>query len=180
MTHAREISAAIKVRAKSAEMEGVVYAEVYLPIDFDALLEFEALVAARVRAEGISYDEAVLDVSASQPELADRALRPIDSQGEFMRAHTVQALAELWMRSSRAFDTDHNRQATEACWVIGSFVNDATIASPSFWPGAWVVVFRFDKASAEWASIVSGERQAVSFMAWTADETVTIRVEEVP
>lgn len=156
-----------QVAAKAVdELRGLVWFEVYLPIDLEALAAFVALEKEKGSA-----------VAAAQadPELAARALTPIDSQGEAMRPEDLRLLAERFLTVSRQVDTDHDRIAKSSIQVVESWINGPEVASPKFWPGAWVVTFKFDTGSEEWTRFLSGELQAVSFMAHTSRTLVTFR-----
>lgn len=161
-----------QVAAKAVdELRGLVWFEVYLPIDLEALAEFSALEAekgsARLAAE-------------ADPELAARALTPIDTQGEAMRAEDLQTLAHRWLTVSRQIDADHDKAPRYSIRVVESWINGPEVASPKFWPGAWIVVFQFDRTSEEWTRFLAGELQAVSFMAHTSRTLVTFRPVETP
>lgn len=135
---------------------GLVWVEAYLPLDPAAFAAFEVLRA--------SLGSAVA-AAASDPELARRALTPIDSHGEAMLAADVEKLAHRFVLQSRKMDLQHSEEASPALAVVESFVNGPEVASPHFWPGAWVVVFEVAPGSPEWKGIESGALNAVSFQA---------------
>lgn len=151
---------------KVDELRGLVWFEVYLPVDLAAVAEFAALE----KSAGSAVAAAALD-----PELAARALTPIDTQGEAMLAEDLVTLAHRWLTVSRRIDADHDKIDRSSIQVVESFVNGPEVASPAFWPGAWVVVFRFDLASEEWTRFLAGDLNAVSFMAHTERQLVTFR-----
>jgi len=138
--------------------EGLVWVEVYLPFDPDAFRSFMALTAKH----GSAAAAAALD-----PELASKALDPIDSEGEAMMAPDLQQLAHGYLAGSRKVDVMHDEAAIETVQIVESFRNTEEVGSPHFAAGAWVVVLKVDKGSEEWRRIEANELDAVSFMAWT-------------
>lgn len=161
-----------EIAAKAVdELRGLVWFEVYLPVDLAAVAEFAALA----KSAGSAVAAASLD-----PDLATRALTPIDSQGEAMQAEDLRLLAHRWLTVSRKVDADHDKIERPTIQVVESFLNGPEVASPKFWAGAWVVVFLFDLASEEWARFLAGEIQAVSFMAHTDRQLVAFRPLEEP
>ncbi len=138
--------------------QGLVWVEAYLPFDPQAFQAFTR--------KWIACGRSATAVEKADPELARRALTPIDSQGEAMLAEDVQALAHAFITKSRKMDVQHDERARKSLELVESFVNGPEVASPNFWPGAWVVVFRVEKGSQEWADIESGRLDAVSFQGW--------------
>jgi len=144
-----------RVRKSERSMsEGLIWVEVYLPFDPEAFAKFSALEAKLGSAEL---------AAATAPDLADRALTPIDSHGEAMLGEDVARMARRYLADYRKVDQRHDLQPVTTVRVVESFVNGPEVASPNYWPGAWVVVLQVDPGSAEWAAIEDGTYNAVSF-----------------
>lgn len=140
--------------------EGRVWVEAYLPFDPEAFAAFTR------KALELGGDEAAYQAAATaDPELARKALTPIDSHGEAMLAEDLAELADRFLVESRKVDVMHDEQARAGVAVVGSFVNGPEIASPAFWPGAWVVVLKVEPWTPEFQAIQKGELNAVSFQA---------------
>ncbi len=156
-THCGVHSRVVRVRKSTGRgmQEGLLYVEAYLPLDTQAFAEFSHLVA-KVGAE---------QAAADNPELAKKALTPIDSHGEAMLQEDLIQLAHAFLVESRKMDVQHDEDARDALDIVQSFVNTEEIASPHYWPGAWVVVVRVKKGTPEWDAVESGELDAVSFAA---------------
>lgn len=146
----------VQVRKGRGMQRGLIWVEVYLPFDAAAFAAFTALV--------LQLGSAVA-AAAHDPDLAKRALTPIDAHGEAMLAEDVEALAHGYLADSRAMDVMHDQSARSSLTVVESFVNGPEVASPHFWPGAWVIVMRVDPGSPEWDAIDAGKLGAVSFQA---------------
>lgn len=150
---------------------GRVWVEVFLPFDPAAYVSFLEL------AEALGGGETGIAAAAkADPALAERALAPIDSQGEAMTAPELQELADLFLLESRKMDAKHDYQARSSLKVVGSFINDEHVASPKFWPGAWVIVFTADPVSVEFKGIENGDYNAVSFNASVIKRPVVANV----
>lgn len=147
-----------KVRkANGRELErGLVWVEAYLPFDPHAFGEFSR--------KCVELGSAVA-VAAAEPELARKALTPIDAHGEAMLAADVELLAHRYLTLSRKMDVQHDETARKSVRIVESFVNGPEVESPHFYPGAWVVVFQVDPGSPEWEAVQKGELNAVSFQA---------------
>lgn len=141
-------------KASRALALGLVWVEAYLPLDVEAFGAFNDLI----RTAGSAAAAAQQD-----PDLARRALTPVDTHGEAMLQEDVQALAHRFLTDSRKMDVQHDESARSSLRVVESFVNGPEVASPNFWPGAWVVVFSVAPGSQEWADIEAGRLNAVSF-----------------
>lgn len=156
----------MRVRKTARQLDaGLVWVEAYLPLDVQAFAEFSQKVAELGSAEL---------VAKADPDLARRALDPVDSHGEAMLREDLVKLAHGFLEQSRKMDVQHDENARSSLHLVESFMNGPEIASPNFAPGAWVVVFKCDPGSAEWAQIEKGELNAVSFQAWTTKVQVTI------
>lgn len=140
--------------------EGRIWVEAYLPFDPGA---FEAFTRKALELGGgaAGYRAAAL----VDPELARRALEPIDAHGEAMLAEDLEALADRFLVQSRRVDVQHDEHARAGVHVVGSFVNGPEIASPNFYAGAWVVVIKVESWTPEFAQIKAGKLNAVSFQA---------------
>ena len=159
---------AVRVRKGGRGMsEGLVWVECYLPFDPEAFHEFTAKCA--------ELGGAVL-AEAAHPELARKALTPIDTQGEAMLADDLLQLAHGFMVQSRKIDVMHDEDTRPTVQIVQSFVNTPEINSPNFWPGAWVAVLKVDEGSEEWDAIESGELNAVSFQALVGKMPITARL----
>lgn len=160
----------VKVRkgAGRGMADGLVWVEAYLPFDVQAFHAFSGLVAKHGSA---------LEAAAVDPELADRALTPIDTHGEAMLPPALQALAHGFLVQSRKIDVMHDRQARDEVQIVESFVNGPEIASPHFWPGAWVVVLKMDPEGETFARVESGELDAVSFMALVTKQPIAANLD---
>lgn len=148
----------VKVAKSPRSMEeGLVWVEVYLPFDPPAFAEFQSAVHKH---------GSVQKATDADPDLADRALTPIDSHGEAMLPDDVRKLAHRFLQKSRKHDKFHDERPTDDVQLVESFVNSEEVASPHFWPGSWVVVMRVAKGSDTWRQIESGAIDAVSFQAY--------------
>lgn len=148
--------------------EGLVYVEAYLPLDPEAFNEFTQKWVELGNAEA---------VKAAHPELARKALTPIDTQGEAMLQTDVLELAHSFLTQSRKIDVMHDEATRDSVQIVQSFVNTEEIGSPHFWPGSWVTVLKVAKGSPEFAAIESGELDAVSFQAHVGKVPITADVE---
>lgn len=158
-----------RVRVAKSGPEGLVMAEVYLPFDAVSFGEFQELVIAN----GGDYDAA----AAAAPELAHKAMMPIDSHGEAMLAPDIKAMAFEFVER-RAVDVQHDNEARPTVKVVQSFINDDLVASPHYWPGAWVLGVKVDTSSDEWAKIERGEIGAFSFQARVSKARVMVKISE--
>lgn len=154
--------------------EGLIWVEAYLPFDVAAFAAFEALARKKGKGGAPDYDAA----AAADPELAKKALEPIDSHGEAMLQEDVIALAHAFLVQSRKMDVAHDQAARPTLELVESFVNGPEIASPHFAPGAWVVVFKVAAGSAEWEAVQKGELNAVSFQAVVSKVPITVILKE--
>ena len=148
--------------------EGLVYVEAYLPFDVEAFAEF----AHKLKTAG-----SAVAVQKADPDLAERALVPIDTHGEAMLQEDVIALAHAFVLQSRKIDVMHDGQVRNGVQVVQTFVNTPEIASPHFWPGAWVTVLKIDPGSPEWAEVESGALDAVSFQGFVSKVPITVAAE---
>jgi hypothetical protein len=147
----------VRVRKASRDMErGLVWVEAYLPFDVAAFSDFTALIKQHGTAQA---------AAKADPELARKALEPLDSQGEAMLADDLEKLAHCFVVESRKMDVQHDQRARGTVQLVESFLNGPEVASPNFWPGAWVTVFEVQRGSAEWTAIEKGDLNAVSFQA---------------
>lgn len=146
----------VRVRKGQGMTEGLVYVEAYLPFDPAAFHAF----AAKMAQHGSAAKAAKAD-----PELAEKALTPIDTDGEAMLQEDVIKLAHRFVTQSQKMDIMHDLTPDRGARVVQTFVNTPEIASPLWWPGAWVVVLKVEKGSEAWQRIESGELGAVSFQA---------------
>lgn len=145
----------VRVRKAAGELvEGVVWVEVYLPFDAAAFQAFSALMATKGSA---------VEAAKADPALASKALEPIDAHGEAMLPSDLEALAFGFLTSSRKIDVMHDQNARASVAVVQSFVNTPEIASPNFYPGAWVVALKMAPGSPEFEAAVAGGIDAVSF-----------------
>lgn len=149
--------------------EGLVYVEAYLPFDPEAFGDFQTAVKLHGNA---------VKAAAAEPELARKALDPIDTHGEAMLPGDLLELAHGFLTRSSKMDVGHDEQARTSIAVVESFVNTPEIASPHFFPGAWVVVVKVEPGSDEWAAIEAGELDAVSFQATVLKVPVTVKIQE--
>ena len=141
-------------KADRSMTQGLIWVEVYLPFDAEAFAQFSALEAQLGSAEL---------AAATAPDLAARALTPIDSQGEAMFAEDIVRMAHRYLVMYRQIDQRHDLNDVQTVRVVESFVNGPEVQSPLYWPGAWVVVLQVDPGSAEWTAIEDGTYNAVSF-----------------
>ena len=151
--------------------EGLIWVECYLPFDATAFNEFVQKWMKLGSAEA---------VKKSDPDLADRALTPIDTQGEAMLPDHLLELAHSFLSDCRKMDVMHDDRARDSVQVVQSFVNTAEVASPNFWPGAWVCVLKADPNSDEFARIASGELDPVSFQGMVTKIPITARLQQEP
>lgn len=154
------------VKATTIERDGLergrIWVEAYLPFDAAAFAEFTRL-AVQLGAGGPANYRAA---AASDPALARRALDPIDSHGEAMLPADLEALADRFIRESRKIDVQHDESARQGVHLVGSFVNGPEIASPHYFPGAWVTVLDVEPWTPEFQAIKAGTLNAVSFQAY--------------
>ena len=150
--------------------QGLVWVEVYLPFDPVSFADFQAAVK--------EYGSAV-EAEKALPDLARKALTPIDTHGEAMLAADLEQLAHAFLVRSRKHDVEHDEAVVGSVHTVESFLNGPEVASPHFWPGAWVVVLKVDRDSEEWRRIESGELDAVSFQAFVSKQPIIVR-EEAP
>lgn len=147
------------VRVRKAEgrglEQGLVWVEVYLPFDLQAFAAFSQVV----KANGGD----VVKAATADPEIASKALTPIDAHGEAMIPADLQKLAHGFLVESRQIDVLHDTTVRKSVAVVESFLNTPEIGSPQFYPGAWVVCLRLEPDSAEWKAVDSGALDAVSF-----------------
>lgn len=151
--------------------EGLVWVEAYLPFDPESFAAF----AAKARELGSAVAAATAD-----PALAAKALDPIDAHGEAMLLEDLALLAHTFLVESRKIDVMHDEAARSSVRVVESFVNTPEVASPNYYPGAWVVVLKIDPGSPEWAEVEKGAIDAVSFQAFVKKVPVTIALQERP
>lgn len=144
-------------RARRTMTRGLVWVEVYRPMDMAAWKDFSALCKA---AGGIKA------AAAQDPGLAERALTPIDWYGTGMLPQDLESFAHAYLVLSRQVDVQHDQRPIDEARIVQSFLNTDEIGSPHYWPGAWVVVIEVDPASAVWKAIESGKINAVSIMAF--------------
>lgn len=153
----------VRVRKAGGELsEGLVWVEVYLPFDVEAWSGFQALVT--------KHGGDLVKAEAADPVLASKALTPIDAHGEAMTADDLQQLAHGFLVSSRKIDVMHDQAARASVQVVESFRNTEEIASPNFYPGAWVLCLKVAPGSDEWKALEGGTLDAVSF------ETTVVKV----
>ena len=159
----------VRVRKGRGLTEGLVYVEAYLPFDPAAFGEFSLLV-----------DEhgSVAKAAEADPKLASKALEPLDMHGEAMLQGDVIDLAHRFLLQSRKMDVNHDNFARESLAVVQTFVNTPEIASPNWYPGAWVVAFKVAPDTPEWNDIEEGILNAVSFEALVAHAPVIITPSE--
>ncbi|MGB0685821.1 MAG: XkdF-like putative serine protease domain-containing protein [Planctomycetota bacterium] len=157
-----------KVRKADGMSEGLVWVEAYLPLDIESYAQFQALV--------VKHGSAV-QAAAINPELASKALTPVDAHGEAMLPEGVVQLAHGFITNCRKIDVLHNEQVRNDVQVVESFVNGPEIASPNFWPGSWVCVLKVDPASELFPLVESEQLDAVSFQGWVVKTPVVINVE---
>lgn len=147
--------------------EGLVWVEAYLPLDVEALAAFVA------KAQELGGPELAAE---ADPELASKALEPIDAHGEAMLPEAVIALAHGYLTDCRKVDVMHDGVARTEVDVVESFVNGPEVESPHFYPGAWVSVLKIDPASQLFADVDAGKLDAVSFQAWVSKVPVTVNL----
>lgn len=146
---------------------GRVWVEVYRPFDPVKYAEFMRLVQANGGG-----DDGIRAAAEADPELAELALSPIDAHGEAMIAPDLEALADGYLKQSRLVDVGHDEISRDTVAIVGSFLNTPEIASPHYFPGAWVVVLQVDETSPEFAQIKAGTLNAVSFQAYVKKLTI--------
>jgi hypothetical protein len=144
-------------RTRRLMTRGLIWVEVYRPMDMQAWKDFSAAVKA---AGGIEA------AAAKDPGLAERALTPIDWYGTGMLPGDLESFAHAYLVLSRQVDVQHDQRPTDSARIVQSFLNTDEIASPNYWPGAWVVVIEVDPGSALWSDIEAGKINAVSIMAF--------------
>jgi len=156
-----------RVRKGRGMTEGLIWVEAYLPFNVEAFTEYVSKFADLGSAEL---------VRKAHPDLADRALVPIDSHGEAMLPDDLLQLAHGFLTQSRKIDVMHDEFARDSVEVVQSFVNTDEVASPNFWPGAWVTVLKVAKGSAEWDALQRGDLDAVSFQAMVSKLPITAQL----
>ena len=156
----------VRVRKGRGMQEGIVYVEVYLPFDPEAFGDFQTVLA--------KHGGDVAAAATASPELASKALEPVDLHGEAMLQGDVIDLAHRFLIQSRKMDVQHDRETRDSLQVVESFCNTPEIESPHWYPGAWVVAFKVDQASEEWGLIEDGVLDAVSFEALVVQLPVVI------
>lgn len=156
----------VRVRKGRGLTEGLVYVEAYLPFDPDAFGAFGV--------EVLAHGGDVAKAAAANPELASKALEPVDLHGEAMLQGDVIDLAHRFLLQSRKMDVGHDGIPRDSLQVVQTFVNTAEIESPHWYPGAWVVAFKVEEGSPEWGMIEEGVLDAVSFEALVARLPVVI------
>lgn len=160
----RPVHASRVVKAETVTRDGMeqgrVWVEAYLPFDPGAFAAF-----TRKALELGGGAEGYRAAMAAAPELARKALEPIDSHGEAMLAEDLEALADAFLVESRKVDVQHDEQARAGVSVVGSFLNGPEVGSPNFYPGAWVVVLKVEPWTPEFKAIKAGTLNAVSFQA---------------
>lgn len=149
--------------------EGRIWVEAYLPFDPAAFQAFTRK-ALELGGGAAGYRAAAL----VDPELARRALEPIDAHGEAMLPADLEALADRFLVQSRRVDVQHDEVARAGVHVVGSFVNGPEIASPNFWPGAWIVVLKVESWTPEFQAIKAGTLNAVSFQAYVRKVPIVV------
>lgn len=157
--HTPQQPSAIVVRTRRELTRGLVWVEVYRPFDLQAWQEWSKLVLAA----GSHAAAAELD-----PALASRALGPVDMHKTGMLAPDLERFAREYLVRSRRTDRQHDTVPREDVRVVESFINGPEVASPNFWPGAWVAVLEIDKDSKIWRDVESGVLNGVSIMAFAA------------
>lgn len=157
-----------RVRKGRGMTEGLLYVEAYLPFDPVAFTEFVKKWQELGSAEA---------VEAAYPELAKKALVPIDTDGEAMLQDHVIKLAHAFMEQSQKMDVQHDGWERDSMQVVQSFVNTPEIASPNWWPGAWVTVIKVQKGTPEWDLFESGDLNAVSFQGDVIKTPVTANID---
>ncbi len=160
-----------KVTNARGMVEGRVWVEAYLPFNPEAFAAFAAK-AAELGTGAAGWKAAAV----ADPELATKALTPIDAHGEAMLADDLEALADGFLVESRKIDAYHDQQVRPGVQVVGSFLNTAEVASPKFWPGAWVVVLRIAPDAPEFLAVEKGELNAVSFQAMVRKFPIAPRI----
>lgn len=156
----------VQVKKNRGMEDGLVWVEVYLPFDPSAFSEFQSLVTKAGSA---------VEAAKQNPDLANRALIPIDSHGEAMLQDDVQTLAHRFITKSRKHDIEHSEVVVDDVETVESFINGPEVSSPHFYPGAWVVVLKVAKGSEAWDRINSGELDAVSFQAFVKKQPIVAR-----
>ncbi len=177
MEGARQITGRVVRTRKGAVRgldRGLIYLEAYLPFDPVAFAELEGLaleLAAKAGATAPDWTAA----AAASPDLARRALDPIDAHGEAMLPQDLEQLAHGFLTDSRRVDVQHDQISRDTARVVQSFLNTPEIGSPHFFPGAWVVVVELDPGSPEWSAVEAGTINAVSFQAVVRKIPVVVR-----
>ncbi len=160
------------VRKGVGMSEGLIWVEAYLPFDPSAFADFQAL-AIKHSSDG-TPNWAV--AGAISPELAAKALDPIDSHGEAMIQEDVIALAHAYMgEHGQRMDVMHDQVVLKGTRVVETFCNTPEIESPHFAPGAWVTVIKLEPGSEERAQVDSGALDAVSFQANVVKIPIVVR-----
>lgn len=161
-----------QVRKRAGMREGLVWIEAYLPLDVAAYAEFMDLTMSAHAGDPVA-------AAAASPDLASKALTPVDAHGEAMLPEQVVKLAHEHVLRGARIDLMHDEVARDDVRLVESFVNGPEVASPNFWPGAWVVVLKVDPASPVFAAVDAGVLDAVSFQAWVIKQPVVINLAAV-
>lgn len=172
---AGQVEQRMQMRVRRTERtltEGLLYVEAYLPFDPVAWAEFEALRMSPA-AKGSAKKAAELN-----PQLAEKALTPIDTHGEAMLQPDVCRLARNFIVQKCGVDVMHDEQDRASLAVVESFVNTPEIASPNFWPGAWVVVIKVSPGTPEWDAVEGGTLDAVSFQGLVNKVPIVAKLEK--
>jgi hypothetical protein len=149
--------------------QGRVWVEAYLPFDAGAFAEF-----TRKALELGGGDQGYRLAAQADPELARKALDPIDAHGEAMLPEDLETLADGFLVQSRKIDVMHDENARAGINVVGSFLNTPEVASPNFYPGAWVTVIKVEAWTPEFRAIKAGTLNAVSFQALVSKIPVVV------
>lgn len=149
-----------EVSGRPGMEQGRIWVEAYLPFDPQAFADF-----TRKALELGGGPDGYRAAATADPAMARKALDPIDSHGEAMLAQDLEALADGFLVESRKIDVNHDEQARAGVAVVGSFLNTPEVASPNYFPGAWVVVIKVESWTPEFKAIKSGALNAVSFQA---------------
>jgi len=157
--------------------EGLVWFEVYLPFSPEKFAALQALAQLHtVEGQALNFAAAKL----ADPELYRLAAEPLDSHGEVMLAADLQQLAHVFLIESRKIDVMHDEVDRATVALVESFLNVEEVASPHYFPGAWVVVLRVAAGSEEWRKIEAGELNAVSFGATVTKIPIVIKTPATP
>lgn len=102
-----------------------------------------------------------------------------DSDGEFMTADGIEAMAYRFMRSMKLDNVDsyHDNDLVPGCCVVESFI--ARKGDPDFIEGSWVVGMHVDNDDM-WEKITKGEINGFSMEAMVNKETVEVEMEVPP